>query len=59
MGCDYYIYLMGIDSMARVKEIVAWVLLFVSGLFAFSFIVGITTAVVLQFVLPFVVGQNG
>ncbi len=45
--------------MARVKEIVTWALLFISALFAFSFVVGITTAVVLQFVLPFVVGQNG
>lgn len=45
--------------MDRIKEIVTWTLLFVSGLFAFTFVVGITTAVVLQFVLPFVVGQNG
>lgn len=45
--------------MDRIKEIIVWAVLFVCGLFAFSFIVGITTAVMLQFILPFVVGQNG
>lgn len=59
MGCDYYIYFVGVNGMVRLKEIIAWTLLFVSGLFAFTFVIGITTAVVLQFVLPFVVGQNG